>query len=80
MGDRLLPRAGEPIARNPCDARLSPWADAATDAAGWQIITASHRLAVAVAVAATPSGGTLHSQEKGQWQARIPKRFSWSWP
>ena len=33
----------------PCDGRLSPWADAVTDAPGWQITTRSRRLAVAVA-------------------------------
>jgi hypothetical protein len=36
-------------ARHPCDGRLSPWADAAACAPGWQITTASRRLAVAVA-------------------------------
>jgi hypothetical protein len=56
--------------RNPCDGRLSPWADAAADAPGWQITTSSRRLAAAVA--ATVSGGTVHSHEKGEWQARIP--------
>ena len=58
-------------ARSPYDGRLSPWADAATDAPGWQITTPSRRLAVAVA--ATVSGGTVHSHEKGEWQARIPQ-------
>ena len=58
-------------ARNPYDGRLSPWADAATDAPGWQIATTSRRLAVAVA--ATVSGGTVHSHAKGEWQARIPQ-------
>ena len=58
-------------ARHPCDGRLSPCADAAAAAPGWQIITASRRLAVAVAT--TVSGGTVHSHEKGEWQARIPQ-------
>ena len=53
------------------DGRLSPWADAAADAPGWQITTPSRRLAAAVA--ATLSGGTVRSHEKGQWQARIPQ-------
>ncbi len=58
-------------ARNPCDGCLSPWADAATGARGWQITTASRRLAVAVATAI--SGGTVHSHKNGEWQARIPQ-------
>jgi len=57
--------------RNPCDGRLSPWADAAADAPGWQITTPLlRRLAAAVA---TLSGGTVHSHKKGEWQARIPQ-------
>jgi hypothetical protein len=58
-------------ARNPDNGRLSPRADAATDAPGWQITTTSRRLALAVA--ATVSGGTAHSHAKGEWQARIPQ-------
>jgi len=57
--------------RDPCVGRLSPWADAAADAPGWQITTASRRLAAAVA--ATLSGGIVHSHEKGEWQACIPQ-------
>jgi hypothetical protein len=57
--------------RDPCDGRLSPWAGATADAPGWQITTASRRLAAAVA--ATVSGGTVHTHEKGEWQARIPQ-------
>ncbi len=57
--------------RDPCDGRLSPWAGAAADAPGCQITTASRRLAAAVA--ATVSGGTVHTHEKGEWQARIPQ-------
>jgi hypothetical protein len=57
--------------RNPCDGRLSPWADAAADVPGWQITTPSRRLAAAVA--STLSGGTVHSHKKGEWQARIPQ-------
>ncbi len=56
--------------RDPSDGRLSPRAGAA-DAPGWQITTASRRLAAAVA--ATVSGGTVHTHEKGEWQARIPQ-------
>ena len=58
-------------ARNPYDGRLSPWADAATDAPGWQITTPSRRLAVAVA--ATVPSGTVHRHAKGEWQAHIPQ-------
>jgi hypothetical protein len=56
---------------NPSDGRLSPWADAATGAPGWQITTASRRLAAAMAT--TVSGGTVHSRKKGEWQTRIPQ-------
>jgi hypothetical protein len=35
--------------RDPCDGRLSPWADAAADAPGWQITTPSRHLAAALA-------------------------------
>jgi hypothetical protein len=45
--------------RNPYDGRLSRWADAAADAPGWQITTPSRRLAAALA--ATLSGGTVHT-------------------
>jgi hypothetical protein len=58
-------------ARNPSDGRLSPWADAAADAPGWQIATTSRRLAVAVAT--TVSSGTVHRHVKGEWQAHIPQ-------
>ena len=57
--------------RNPYDGRLSPWADAAADAPGWQITSPSRRLTAALA--ATVSGGTVHSDKKGEWQARIPQ-------
>jgi len=57
-------------APGPCDGRLSPWADAVTDAPGWQITTRSRRLAVAVTT--TIPGATVHAHEKGEWQARIP--------
>ena len=53
----------------PCDGRLSPWADPVTDAPGWQITTPSRRLAVA----ATVSGGIVCSGEKAEWQARLPE-------
>jgi hypothetical protein len=68
--DRLPPKTGEHNAPDPRGGRLSPWADAAADAPGWQITTRSRRLAVAVA--ATLSGRTVHCHEKGEWQARIP--------
>jgi hypothetical protein len=58
-------------APGPCDGRLSPWADAVTDAPGWQITTRSRRLAVALAT--TIPGATVHPHEKGEWQARIPQ-------
>ncbi|HEY6314283.1 MAG TPA: hypothetical protein VIY52_26285 [Streptosporangiaceae bacterium] len=58
-------------ARHPDAGRLSPWADAATDTPGWQITTRSRRLAVAVAT--TVPGGTVRSDTKGQWQARLPQ-------
>jgi hypothetical protein len=63
------PREVMPSSPNPCDGRLSPWADAATDTPGWQITTRSRRLAVAVTVGV--SGATIHSHEKG-WKARMP--------
>jgi hypothetical protein len=49
---------------------LSPWADPLTGALGWQVTTASRRLAVAVAAI---SGGKAHPHEKGEWQACIPQ-------
>ena len=58
-------------APGPCDGQLSPWADAVTDAPGWQITTRSRR--VAGAVAATIAGATVHPHRKGEWQARIPQ-------
>jgi hypothetical protein len=69
--DRLPPMTGEHIAPDAGGGRLSPWADAAADAAGWQITTRSRRLAVAVAT--TLSGRTVHGHEKGEWQARTPQ-------
>jgi hypothetical protein len=53
----------------PRDARLTPRADAVTGALGWQALTVSRRIAVAVAAV---SGGTVHPLGKGEWQARIP--------
>ena len=64
------PRDGMP-ARHPYDGRLSPWADAAADAPGWQITTRSRRLALAVAT--TLSGRTVHCHGQGEWHARIPQ-------
>jgi hypothetical protein len=63
---------GRTLSENePRDGRLSPWADAATDTPRWQITTRSRRLAVAVAT--TVPGGTVHPHEKGQWRAGIPQ-------
>jgi hypothetical protein len=53
------------------DGRLSPWANAATGAMGWQVATWSRRLAVAMAT--TISSGTVHPRKKGEWQARLPE-------
>jgi hypothetical protein len=50
--------------------RLSPWAGT-TDTLGWQVTTRSRRLAVAVAT--TIPGGTVHFRTKGEWQARLPQ-------
>jgi hypothetical protein len=58
-------------APGPCDGRLSPRPGAATDTPGWQLTTRSRRLAVAVTT--TIPGATVHPQEKGEWQARIPQ-------
>jgi hypothetical protein len=63
------PREVMPSSPSPCDGRLSPWADAAADAPGWQITTRSRRLAIAVTAAV--SGATVHPHEKG-WQTRMP--------
>ena len=62
---------GEHIAPNARGGRLTPWADAAADAPGWQITTQSRRLAAAVAT--TLSGRTVHGHEQGEWQARTPQ-------
>ena len=70
MRDPLPPMTGEHIAPDARGGRLSPCADAAADAPGWQITTRSRRLAAAVAT--TLSGRTVHGHEKGEWQARIP--------
>jgi hypothetical protein len=74
MSDR--PTAAQDPRTQPHDGRLSPWADPAADAPGWQIITPSRRLAVAVAT--TLAGGTIRSHEirshqKGEWQACLPQ-------
>ena len=63
------PREAMP-APGPCDGRLSPWADAVTDAAGWQLATRSRRLALAVATVIP--GGTVRCHDKGDWRARLP--------
>jgi hypothetical protein len=59
----------EPLA-GPPGGRLSPWANPVTGALGWQVTTASRRLAVAVAGIC---GEKAHPHEKGQWQATIPE-------
>jgi hypothetical protein len=69
--DPLPPMTGEHIAPNARGGRLNPWADAAAGAPGWQITNRSRHLAVAVAT--TFSGRTVHGHEKGEWQARIPQ-------
>ena len=51
--------------------RLSPWADAAAGAPGWQITTPSRRLAVAVTDAIP--GAAVYSHKKEEWEARIPQ-------
>ena len=61
----------EQVTRDHRDGSLSVCADPVTDAPGWQITTPSRRLAVAVAT--TLPGGTVHPHEKGEWQARIPQ-------
>ena len=71
MSDPLRPMTGEPITRHSRDGRLSPWADPVTGAPGWQITTGSRRLALAVATIVP--GGTVHSREKAEWQARLPE-------
>lgn len=53
------------------DGCLSPWAAPVTSAPGWQITTASRRLADTVT--AIISGATVHPHRQGQWQARIPQ-------
>jgi hypothetical protein len=58
-------------AHNPCNGCLSPRADPMAGTPGWQITTASRRLAVAVATAL--SAQAVRSHEKGEWQARIPR-------
>jgi hypothetical protein len=47
-------------APGPYEGRLAPWADAVTDAPGWQITTRSRRLAGAVAVAIPGATVVLH--------------------
>ncbi len=71
MRDRLPPMTSEHIPPDPRGGRLSPWADAAADAPGWQITTRSRRLALAVAT--TLSGRTVHCHRQGEWQALIPQ-------
>jgi hypothetical protein len=49
---------------------LIPWADPVTGMPGWQVITRSRRLVVAVATSIP--GATVHIHQKGEWQAQIP--------
>jgi len=71
VSDHLTDPLAVPGVAQERDGCLSPWAAAAADAPGWQIITRSRHLAVAVA--ATVSGGTVHCHKEGEWQARIPQ-------
>jgi hypothetical protein len=66
-----LSTRGTMPAHDPCDGCLNPWADPAAGTPGWQITTASRQLAVTVATAL--SGRAARSDEKGEWQARIPR-------
>jgi hypothetical protein len=50
------------------DGRLSPWAGPPARIPGWQVVTTSRETAVSVAGFA---GGTVTSERKGEWQARI---------
>jgi hypothetical protein len=67
--DSELPEGKMPE-RGLCDARLIPWADSVTGALGWQMLSASRRIAVAMA---TVTGGTVHSHGQGGWHARLPQ-------
>jgi len=51
------------------DGRLSPWADPVSGALGWQVLTASRCLALAMAGRC----GTVRSHDDGEWHARIPE-------
>jgi hypothetical protein len=63
---------GRTLSQNePADGQLSPWAGPVADMPGWQVTTRSRRLAVAVAT--TLSGRTVHSHTNGEWHARIPQ-------
>ena len=64
LPEEVIPEHG------PRDGCLSPWADPVTATLGWQVTTASRRLAATVAAI---SGGKAKPHEKGQWQARIPE-------
>jgi hypothetical protein len=71
VSDHLTDPLAVPDAAQERDGCLSPRADAAAGAPGWQITTRSRHLAVAVAT--TVSGGTVHCHQEGEWQARIPQ-------
>ena len=51
------------------DGHLSPWADPASGALGWQALTASR----AVALALAGRSGTVRCHDDGEWHARIPE-------
>lgn len=52
-----------------CGGRLSPWANPVTGALGWQVLTTSRGLALAMA----GEHGTVRSHGDGQWHARMPE-------
>jgi hypothetical protein len=65
-----LPMTSKEMTHEGRDGSLSLWAAPVTGTPGWLITTASRHLAVAVT--ATLVGGTVHSHEDGEWQARLP--------
>jgi hypothetical protein len=61
--------AGPRTSRQPCDGRLTPWADPVVGTLGWQAHTTSRRLAVALA----GDCRTVRLHGKREWLARIPQ-------
>jgi hypothetical protein len=60
-------RPAEPTTgRTQCGGRLAPWADPLTGALGWQVLTASRCLALAMA----GECGTARSHGGGEWHVR----------